>query len=233
MNHSSMDFTRYPFTIPCLAEGLKIHFKSNVTFLVGENGTGKSTILEAIAEKCGYNATGGNRDHEYLLDRKLSDFASAIKLVWNNKTVEGFFMRAETFYNFATFLEEVGSTFRTYGGKSLHEQSHGEAFLSLFANRFESGLYILDEPEAALSPSRQLSFLAIIHDLEASGHAVWVGASTATQFKNVAKPGCGNQPAARSLAFEHSIGRDRRAVDQRGYRGEIGFEHRQPIDKAD
>ena len=169
-----MDFTRYPFTIPCLGEHFEIQFKSNVTFLVGENGTGKSTILEAIAEKCGYNAAGGNRDHEFLLDRELTDFASAIKLVWNIKTVEGFFMRAETFFNFATFLEDIGSTFRTYGGKSLHEQSHGEAFLALFNNRFESGLYIMDEPEAALSPSRQLSFLAIIHDLEASGHAQFI-----------------------------------------------------------
>ena len=83
-------------------------------------------------------------------------------------------MRAETFFNFATQLEDVGSTFSAYGGKSPHEQSHGEAFLALFKNRFESGLYILDEPEAALSPSRQLAFLAIIHDLEASGHAQFI-----------------------------------------------------------
>jgi len=172
--HAYMDFTRYPFTVPCLGEGFRIQFKSNVTFLVGENGTGKSTILEAIAEKCGYNITGGNRDHEFLLDRKLSDFASATRMTWNRKSVEGFFMRAETFFNFATYLEDVGSTFRSYGGKSLHEQSHGEAFLALFKNRFESGLYILDEPEAALSPSRQLAFLAIIHDLEASGHAQFI-----------------------------------------------------------
>src|SRR6185295_6362173 len=96
--HPSMDFSRYPFSVPCLDDHFKIHFKNNVTFLVGENGTGKSTILEAIAEKCGYNAAGGNRDHEFLLDRELTDFASAIKLVWNIKTVEGFFMRAETFF---------------------------------------------------------------------------------------------------------------------------------------
>ena len=79
-------------------------------------------------------------------------------------------MRAESFYNFATYIEQV-SDLRAYGGKSLHEQSHGESFLSLFANRFEQGLYILDEPEAALSPQRQLSFLKIIHDLEVPGHA--------------------------------------------------------------
>jgi predicted ATPase len=165
---------RHPFNIPCLAHGLDLTFRGNVTFLVGENGSGKSTILEAIAEKCGFNLSGGNRDHHYLLDRVLSDLASATRLTWNQKTVEGFFMRAETFFNFATYLDDIGSTFRAYGGKSLHEQSHGESFLALFANRFESGLYILDEPEAALSPARQLAFLAIIHDLEASGHAQFI-----------------------------------------------------------
>lgn len=165
---------RHPFNIPCLEHGLSITFKTEVTFFVGENGSGKSTILEAIAEKCGFNLSGGNRDHQYMLDRVLSDLAYATTLTWNRKTVEGFFMRAETFFNFATYLEDIGSTFRSYGGKSLHEQSHGESFLSLFANRFESGLYILDEPEAALSPARQLSFLAIIHDLVASGHAQFV-----------------------------------------------------------
>src|SRR6266705_326607 len=165
---------RYPFNIPCLAGGLHLTFTSDVTFLVGENGSGKSTILEAIAEKCGFNLSGGNRDHQYLLGRNLSDLAQACRVVWNRKAVEGFFMRAETFFNFATYLDEIGSTFSAYGGKSLHEQSHGESFLSLFVNRFESGLYILDEPEAALSPARQLSFLAIIRDLERSGRAQFI-----------------------------------------------------------
>ncbi|HYL99092.1 MAG TPA: AAA family ATPase [Blastocatellia bacterium] len=165
---------RYPFNIPCLAHGLNLNFTKNVTFLVGENGSGKSTILEAIAEKCGFSLTGGNRDHQYLLDRELTELATATRMSWNQKTVEGFFMRAETFFNFATYLEDIGSTFRSYGGRSLHEQSHGESFLSLFANRFESGLYILDEPEAALSPARQLSFLTILHDLETSGHAQFI-----------------------------------------------------------
>lgn len=82
----------------------------------------------------------------------------------------GFFMRAESFCNFASYIEQV-SNLRAYGGKSLHQQSHGESFLALFANRFEQGIYILDEPEAALSPQRLLSSLRIIHDLEAPGHA--------------------------------------------------------------
>ena len=83
---------------------------------------------------------------------------------------EGFFMRAESFYNFASYLDGV-SDLRAYGGKSLHQQSHGESFLALFQNRFEHGLYILDEPEAALSPQRQLAFLRIIHALEVPRHA--------------------------------------------------------------
>ena len=86
---------------------------------------------------------------------------------------EGFFLRAESFYNFATYLEGV-SDFLAYGDKSLHAQSHGESFLALFAHRFEQGLYLLDEPEAALSPQRQLSFLKIIHDLSTPGHAQFV-----------------------------------------------------------
>jgi predicted ATPase len=86
------------------------------------------------------------------------------------KVAEGFFMRAESFYNFATYIDQV-SDLRAYGGKSLHQQSHGESFLSLFANRFEQGIYLLDEPEAALSPQRQLSLLRILHELERPAHA--------------------------------------------------------------
>ncbi len=97
-------------------------------------------------------------------------FAQSLRLSWQPKVVEGFFLRAESFYNIATYLDEV-SDMRRYGGKSLHQQSHGESFLSLFKHRFEQGLYVLDEPEAALSPQRQLSFLKIIHDLSTPGHA--------------------------------------------------------------
>jgi predicted ATPase len=99
-----------------------------------------------------------------------SALAQALRLSWMPKVTEGFFLRAESFYNFASYLEQV-SDFRAYGGRSLHAQSHGESFLSLFTHRFEQGLFILDEPEAALSPQRQLSFLKIVHDLAAPGHA--------------------------------------------------------------
>jgi len=166
----SWDASRHPFNIRAFARGINLTFRTNVTFIVGENGSGKSTLLEALAECCGFDPQGGSRDHqrEALADR--SEFAQALRLSWLPKVAEGFFMRAESFYNFATYIDEV-STLRRYGGKSLHGQSHGESFLALFAHRFEQGIFILDEPEAALSPQRQLSFLRIIHDLEKPGNA--------------------------------------------------------------
>lgn len=165
-----MDRARYPFNLRAFSRGIDLEFRSNVTFFVGENGSGKSTLLEAIAECCGFNPEGGNRDHHFASFDERSDLAKALRLAWMPKVTEGFFLRAESFYNFATYIEQV-SNLRAYGGKPLHEQSHGESFLALFVNRFEQGIYILDEPEAALSPQRQLSFLKIIHDLEIPGHA--------------------------------------------------------------
>lgn len=166
----TFDRTRYPFNVPAFAHDIDIALEARVTFFVGENGSGKSTLLEALAECCGFAPEGGSRDHqrEQMADR--SELARALRLSWQPKATEGFFLRAESFYNFATYIDQV-SNLRAYGGKSLHAQSHGESFLALFNNRFEHGIYILDEPEAALSPQRQLSFLRIIHDLEEPGHA--------------------------------------------------------------
>lgn len=165
-----MGQSHYPFNVPAFRNGIDIALPTAITFFVGENGSGKSTLLEALAEICGFSPQGGNRDHnrESLADR--SALAQALRLSWFPKVTEGFFMRAESFYNFASYIDGV-SDLRAYGGRSLHAQSHGESFLALFQNRFEHGLYILDEPEAALSPQRQLSFLKIIHDLESPGHA--------------------------------------------------------------
>jgi predicted ATPase len=164
------DSTRHPFDIPALRDGIDLSFTKKVTFFVGENGSGKSTLLEAIATCCGFGLTGGNRDHNFQVDDSRTELGKALRLAWQPRVTEGFFMRAESFFNFATHLDEV-STLRAYGGVSLHRQSHGESFMALFANRFEQGIYILDEPEAALSPQRQLSFLKIIYDLEHPGHA--------------------------------------------------------------
>jgi predicted ATPase len=165
--------TGYPFDVAAFAGGIQLDLPSTVTFLVGENGSGKSTLLEAIAECCGFHAEGGNRDHHRESAADRSPLAQSLRLSWNPKVSDGFFMRAESFYNFATYIEEV-SNLRAYGGKSLHHQSHGEAFLALFDNRFEHGVYLLDEPEAALSPQRQLSFLKIIHDLASPGQAQFI-----------------------------------------------------------
>lgn len=167
------DRSRHPFNVRAFSKGIDLSFKTNVTFLVGENGSGKSTLLEAITEWCGFNPEGGNRDHHFATFGDRSDLAQALRLSWMPKVTEGFFMRAESFYNFASYIEQV-SDLRAYGGKSLLQQSHGESFLALFDNRFEQGLYILDEPEAALSPQRQLSLLKIIHDLESPGHAQFI-----------------------------------------------------------
>ncbi|WBV55078.1 AAA family ATPase [Chryseobacterium daecheongense] len=168
----------FPFNLPFLSSGLNLRLRSNVTFFVGENGIGKSTLLEAIAEKCDFNVSGGNRNHNYSFHKTESELAEHLKLSWDTKTAQGFFMRAESFFNFATYIDEVAEEDRSvldaYGGKSLHQQSHGEAFLSLFHNHFQKGIYILDEPEAALSPQRQLSLLSIIHKLEKAGKAQFI-----------------------------------------------------------
>lgn len=161
---------QYPFNIAAFQAGIQLSFRTAVTFFVGENGAGKSTLVEAIATCCGFGLTGGNRDHSFQEEDPRTALGRALRLGWQPKVSEGFFMRAESFFNFATYLDQV-SDLRAYGGKSLHEQSHGESFLALFVNRFEQGIYILDEPEAALSPARQLTFLRILHDLATPGHA--------------------------------------------------------------
>ena len=164
----------HPFDLPILSRGLDLTFSTPVTFLVGDNGTGKSSLLEALAWSCGFPSRGGTREYRFEEDEDGHALGRALALSWGQKVRDGFFLRAETFFNFATHLEEVGSTFRAYGGQSLHRQSHGEAFLALFQNRFEDGVYILDEPEAALSPQRQLAFLRILHTLMAPRSAQFI-----------------------------------------------------------
>lgn len=155
----------HPFTLPLIERGLDLTFTAPVTFLVGENGSGKSTLLEGLAWALGFNAQGGNKDNSYAEGADGHALGRALQLNWRQRVSDGFFLRAETFFNFATYLEEVGSTFFAYGGKSFHQQSHGEGFLALFENRLEDGVYLLDEPEAALSPGRQLTFLSILYQL--------------------------------------------------------------------
>lgn len=159
----------YPFNIPSLKDLHELEFPTNVTFFVGENGSGKSTLLEAIADRCDFNTAGGGRQNLYEVHKAKSSLGEYIRLSWLPKVSNGFFLRSETFYQFASHIDllEHPNKYAAFGGKSLHHQSHGESFLSLFMNRFRGkAIYLLDEPEAALSPTRQLSLLKIIKDLE-------------------------------------------------------------------
>lgn len=141
-------------------------FSRPVTFLVGENGTGKSTLLEATAVALGFNAEGGSRDFNFSTYDQQPELAELLTPVRVAYPSDGFFLRAESFYNAATYLQQVDSNLKRYGGRSLHDQSHGESFLALVKNRFEGkGIYLLDEPEAALSPQRLLSLLILIDQL--------------------------------------------------------------------
>lgn len=165
----------YVYKIPMIQSFNKITFRKPVTFLCGENGTGKSTLLEAIAIAYGFNPEGGSRNLLFSTCDTHSPLANNLQLVKGiDQAKDGFFLRAESFYNVATSIDEnereMGGLLRSYGGKSLHAQSHGESFFALMCNRFYGhGLYILDEPEAALSPNRQLSMLTLMHDLIKEG----------------------------------------------------------------
>lgn len=170
-------FSQYPFCLPAINNLFNLDFHENVTFIVGENGTGKSTILEAIATSYGFNPEGGTKNFNFSSRDTHSDLHNYIRLVKGFKMPkDGFFLRAESFYNVATNIDELDKggispkIIDSYGGHSLHNQSHGESFLALFLNRFSGkGIYILDEPEAALSPTRQMTIIARMHELVLQG----------------------------------------------------------------
>jgi len=159
-------FNRYPFSLPAFRDLECLEFHPQVTFIVGENGTGKSTLLEAIAIAWGFNPEGGTRNFNFSTRNSHSGLHEYIHLIrGTRKPRDSFFFRAETFYNLATQIDEL-EVGEFYGGKSLHEQSHGEAFFATFMNKFKgNGLYILDEPEAALSPMRQMAMISRMYDL--------------------------------------------------------------------
>ena len=163
-------FDRYPFSLPAVRHLEELRFHPRITFFIGENGSGKSTLLEAIAVAFGFNPEGGSRNFHFATRESHSDLHQYLRL---SKGIvrprDGFFLRAESFFNVATEIDNL-DVVSSYGGVSLHEQSHGEACLALLMNRFGvEGLYLLDEPEAALSPQRQLSVLTRLHELTDDG----------------------------------------------------------------
>ena len=174
LKHDKIDsHEKYPFNLK-IVKGLKsLKLHPSVTFIAGENGSGKSTLLEAIAIASGYNPEGGTRNFNFATRASHSILHEYIQLVRGTKKPrDGFFLRAETFYNVATVIEHLDAgpggppIIGSYGNKSLHEQSHGESIISLFMNRFGgNSLYIMDEPETALSPRRQMALVARMHQL--------------------------------------------------------------------
>lgn len=167
-------FDRYPFSLLAVRSFDMLVPHPKVTFLIGENGSGKSTLMEAIAVSMGFNPEGGTKNFNFGTRTSHSNLADYLRIAKGvRRPKDGFFLRAESFFNVATEIEKLDEEpafsppiIDSYGGRSLHEQSHGESFMALLMNRFGGkGLYLLDEPEAALSPQRQLTALARIHDL--------------------------------------------------------------------
>jgi predicted ATPase len=158
----------YPFSIPAIAN-LDIKFTKPVTFLVGENGSGKSTLLEALADRVGFNAIGGSKQYAFIENYK-TELANYLILQKNPRKPidQGFYFRAESFFNLSDYIDKHANL-KYWGGKALQKQSHGESFLSAFNHQFKEGLFLLDEPEAALSPQRQLALLSIINQMVKEG----------------------------------------------------------------
>jgi predicted ATPase len=169
-------FEHYPFALDAVRELTSLSLHPSVTFLIGENGSGKSTLLEAIATAWGFNPEGGTRNFAFSTHASHSELHRHLRLSRGfRRPKDGFFLRAESFFNVATEIHELDKEpapksarriIDSYGGKSLHAQSHGESFFALFNHRFGGeGLYLLDEPEAALSPTRQMAMLTRMHQL--------------------------------------------------------------------
>jgi predicted ATPase len=174
---------RFPYNLS-FVRGLDLDLDRPLTFFVGENGSGKSTLLEAIAEVSGFHAAGGGKEELAEPTRDRSELSRALRPRFRHRPRDGFFFRAETLVNFATLLEQRredpdfdDDPYMRYGGQSLHHRSHGEAFLAVFQHRIHDGLFLIDEPEAALSPQRQLSLMYLLRDRVERGRTQFIVAT--------------------------------------------------------
>jgi predicted ATPase len=172
----------YPFNIPIIKETPELSFRKPVAFFVGENGSGKSTLLEAITRKCGIHLWDKPRRHLAHNNPYETRLADYITVTWSDGRVPGSLFRAETFREFADFLDDVAlcdpGRLKYHGGHILNMLSHGEGILAYFNGRYQiKGLYLLDEPESALSPSSQVAFLRLLQQLEADGYAQFIMAT--------------------------------------------------------
>lgn len=175
----------YPFNLPAIRT-LDLRFIRPVTFFIGENGTGKSTVIEALAELCGFPASGGGRNEFGSKHGPEGEAAltTALRPAFHKRPRDGYFFRAEFQAYFASLLDQrkqdpdfIGDPYSRYGGRSLYTRSHGEAFLAVLQERIGAGLYLFDEPESALSPQRQLTLLAHMAQLVDEGHSQFIVAT--------------------------------------------------------
>jgi predicted ATPase len=163
------DRAAYPFCLPFLRDDFELSFDRPITIIVGENGTGKSTLLEGIAVLAGYDEAGGGKgyrpvDHSQAMEVMGGELSDALRASWLPKITKGWFFRAESFFSVARYLDEVGSP-----SADFLSHSHGEGFLRFFEERCQKqGIFIFDEPEAALSPARQMEFLKLMRRMEQS-----------------------------------------------------------------
>jgi predicted ATPase len=159
----------FPWDLPAVRDLARLRLHTGVTFLAGENGSGKSTLVEGIAVAAGFSPEGGNRNYLHGDEATVSPLHDHLRLSWSQRPKVGWFLRAESFFNLATYIDEAGlDTY--FGGHSFHQESHGESFLSLALARFKpGGFYVLDEPEAALSFQGCLRLLAVIDDCVTQG----------------------------------------------------------------
>lgn len=161
------NWEEYPFNIPAIRNLSTLQFHPDVTFLVGENGAGKSTLVESIALAMGFSSEGGTRNFNLTTADTISTLHNYLRTVRSYaKPKDYYFLRAESFYNVATYMDQISGNDAGYGDKLLHERSHGEAFMAALTMKLRGkGLYIFDEPEAALSPTRQMAAISAIHQL--------------------------------------------------------------------